>query len=285
MQAEFGAPTSLEDFERKAQMLDYVSHRAIFEGMNAHLWSPNSGRMLWMTQPAWASTMWQIFSHDYDTQASYYGVQKACEPLHIQLDLSNYEVAVVNTTMTAQPGLSLQASIFSLDNQPLFHHQEQKDIAPDSLTDGFKLDLPAAFTSDVILVKLELHNAAGQVLSQNLYWLGAEASSYRQLVRLPAADVTATAVSKPGNNVIHIHVQLRNRGNVAALENKLTVLNTNDLSRVLPVYLSDNYVSLLPGETREIDIDYPLSAAKGFPTLTMRGWNLASQTVSITEDK
>ncbi|HWF91325.1 MAG TPA: glycoside hydrolase family 2 TIM barrel-domain containing protein, partial [Terriglobales bacterium] len=32
VQAEFGAPTSLEDFERKAQMLDYVDHRAIFEG-------------------------------------------------------------------------------------------------------------------------------------------------------------------------------------------------------------------------------------------------------------
>ncbi len=52
IQTEFGAPTSLEDFERKAQMLNYVDHRAIFEGMNAHLWTPNSGRMLWMTQPA-----------------------------------------------------------------------------------------------------------------------------------------------------------------------------------------------------------------------------------------
>jgi hypothetical protein len=42
METEFGAPTSLEDFERKAQMLDYVGHRAIFEGFAAHLWQPNS---------------------------------------------------------------------------------------------------------------------------------------------------------------------------------------------------------------------------------------------------
>ena len=47
---------------------NYVEHRAIFEGMNAHLWSPNSGRLLWMTQPAWPSTTWQILSSDYDTQ-------------------------------------------------------------------------------------------------------------------------------------------------------------------------------------------------------------------------
>jgi len=52
IEAELGAPSSLEDFERKAQMLNYVDHRAIFEGMNANLWAPNSGRLLWMTQPA-----------------------------------------------------------------------------------------------------------------------------------------------------------------------------------------------------------------------------------------
>ena len=77
IQTEFGAPTSLEDFERKAQMLNYVDHRAMFEGMDAHLWAPNSGRLLWMTQPAWPSNMWEVLSSDYDTQSSYYGEQKA----------------------------------------------------------------------------------------------------------------------------------------------------------------------------------------------------------------
>ena len=45
------APTGFEDFERKAQMLDYASHRVIFEGINTLLWAPNN-----------------------DTQSSYYGV-------------------------------------------------------------------------------------------------------------------------------------------------------------------------------------------------------------------
>ncbi len=43
VETEFGAGTSLVDFERKAQMLQYVTHRAIFEGMDQHLWAPNSG--------------------------------------------------------------------------------------------------------------------------------------------------------------------------------------------------------------------------------------------------
>ncbi len=43
VETEFGAGTSLADFEKKAQMLQYVTHRAIFEGMDQHLWAPNSG--------------------------------------------------------------------------------------------------------------------------------------------------------------------------------------------------------------------------------------------------
>ena len=119
MEAMFGAATNMDDYVRKAQMMNYVDHRAIFEGMNAHLWSPNSGRMLWMTQPAWPSTMWEIFTSDYDTQASYYGVKKACEPVHVQLDLSNDTVSVTNTTTEARSGLKVSARVYGLDNKLL----------------------------------------------------------------------------------------------------------------------------------------------------------------------
>lgn len=285
IQTEFGAPTSLEDFERKAQMLNYVDHRAIFEGMNAHLWAPNSGRMLWMTQPAWPSTMWQILDHDYDTQASYYGVKNACERIHIQMDPSNYEVAVVNTTAAAVNGLSLDASVYSLANKLLLHHQEKKDAGADSLTDGFKLDLAPLLATDVVLVKLELRGADGLIVSQNLYWLTAENASYRQLGRLPSANITASADSSKTGDAIHVHVHMKNNGSVVALENKLTLLKAADASRILPAYFSDNYVSLLPGESREIEIEYPASAGAGPAQVAIRGWNLMTETIRVADGK
>ena len=36
-----------------------------------------------------------------------------------------------------------------------------------------------------------------------------------------------------------------------------------DGPRILPAYLSDNYFSLLPGETRTIEIQYPARAGRG----------------------
>ena len=222
IEAEFGAGTSLADFERKAQMLQYVTHRAIFEGMDQHLWAPNSGRMLWMTQPAWPSNMWQILSSDYDTQASFYGVKKACEPLHVQLDLSDYSVAVVNTTTTPQPGLTITANVYSLDNKVLLHQEEKKDAAANGVTSSFRLDLAPLMGMGVVLVKLELLNKAGQLLSDNLYWLGATGASYRQLNHLPASTITTTA-SMVGSG--KVQVRLQNAGRAAALQNKLTLVN------------------------------------------------------------
>ncbi len=282
MQAEFGAPTSLEDFERKVQMLDYVDHRAIFEGMNAHLWNPNSGRMLWMTQPAWPSNTWQILNSDYDTQSSFYGVKKGCEPVHVQLDLSNYDVAVVNTTNEPSAGLSLAASVYSLDNKLLLHKEDKKDAAADAVADAFNLELaPLLAANEMVLVKLELRNAAGEMLSQNLYWLGADSASYRALNRLPASSVSLGATSSREGDEIHVKVELRNTGNVASLTDKLTLLNAADGSRILPAYYSDNYLSLLPGESREIEIDYPEKSATGAARLAIRGWNIRAQTVPI----
>lgn len=281
IQAEFGAPTSLEDFDRKAQMLDYVDHRAIFEGMNAHLWAPNSGRMLWMTQPAWPSNTWQILTSDYDTQSSYYAVKKACEPIHVQLDLSNYDVAIVNTTAAPLSGLTAIADVYSFDNRRLLHREEKKDADADSVTDGFKLELASLLASEeVVLVKLALRDSAGRNVSENFYWLGADNASYRRLNRLPAAEVSVKTSSSSGHGTVHLRVELTNAGKAVALQTKLTLLNA-DGSRILPAYYGDNYISLLPGETRLVEIEYREKAATGAVKVAIRGWNVTSRLIDV----
>jgi hypothetical protein len=285
MQAEFGAPASLEDFERKAQMLDYVDHRAIFEGMNAHLWAPNSGRMLWMTQPAWPSTMWQILSSDYDTQSSFYGTKKACEPLHVQLNLATYQVDVINTTREPQSALTVAAKVYSLNNAVLLQAKEQKDVAADSSTGSLKLNLAPYLAQGMVLVKLELTNAVGEMLSQNLYWLAANSSSYRDLDGLPKVPLQMKATSSVEGDMVKVMVQLSNPGTSASLANKLTLLSARDKIRILPAYYSDNYVSLLPGEGRTIEIDYPRKDHDGSAEITLRGWNAVEGTVSVDAER
>ena len=285
IQTEFGAASSLEDFERKAQMLNYVDHRAIFEGMNQHLWAPNSGRLLWMTQPAWPSNTWQILSHDYDTQASYYGVKKACEPVHVQLDLSNFTVTVVNTTAAAHSGMNVSAKVFSLDNRVLLAREMKKDVAADSTSDAFQLDLAPLFPNGVLLIRLALLGADGQLVSDNFYWLAESRAGYRQLNHLRAAPLSSSVSYRNNGGSAQVSVRLENKGNSAALESKLTLLDSKG-ERILPAYYSDNYVSLLPGETREIVIEYSRSTAEeGSPQVAIRGWNVPSAFIPVSEKK
>jgi hypothetical protein len=214
--------------------------------------------------------MWEIFTSDYDTQASYYGTKKACEPVHVQLDLSNGTAQVANTTTEARLGLKMTARVYSLDNRLLLSKDAVMNAGADAITAAFPLDLAPLMGDGVVLVRLELPSANGQRMSDNFYWRAAHDAGYRALTGLPEAAVTATA-GRVGGEAIRVH--LRNIGPVAALAGKLTLLHA-DGTQVLSAYYSDDYVSLLPGEDRLITISLPEEERSRGMQITMSGWNM-----------
>ncbi|WP_184217146.1 glycosyl hydrolase 2 galactose-binding domain-containing protein [Granulicella aggregans] len=284
LEQEFGAATSLEDFERKAQMLSYVEHRAIFEGFNQHLWTPNSGRMLWMTQPAWPSNMWQIFNSDYDTPGSFYGVKKACESLHVQLDLSDFTVAAVNTSNTDSGSVSVKATVYSLANQVLLTQEKLVPLGADRTAVAFPLDLAPLFAAQgVVLVKLEMKDGSGTVVSDNTYWLAGDDDEYRKLNDLARVKLSANATSHTDGEETVVELKLTNPSTTAALATKAVLLNAKSGSQILPAYFSDNYVSLLPNETKSITVHYPSKLAVGKAKIDLRGWNVEQVSVDVTK--
>lgn len=293
MNQQLGPPSSLQDFDRKAQLLNYVGHRAVFEGFNAKLWNPNSGRMLWMTQPAWPSMEWQIFSHDYDTHAAYYGVKLASEPIHIQLNLPDHTIAIINNTTAALPHLTVHAQVFDLDIHPLSESTiHLESAAANAATNLQRLALDDALADNgVAFVKLTLTDASGKQLSQNFYWLAAHDSDFRKLNDLPAVTLQAhaTAESRDTRDTQdsrdsdqHITVTLTNPSQTLALTTKLTLLDGPNGQRILPAFYSDNYISLLPGEQRTLEIAYPSSPTHPHPTIALRGWNITPATMEVT---
>ncbi len=152
--------------------MNYVSYRAIFEGFAAQLWTENSGRLLWMSHPAWPSNTWQIYSSDYDTGAAYYAVKKACEPIHAQMNLPDYRLAVVNTTQAARANLTLHTRVVSLENRTLSERVDRIDAAANTVASvAAPLDLGTLLKKEgAVLVKLTLIASNGDLLSENVYW-------------------------------------------------------------------------------------------------------------------
>jgi hypothetical protein len=276
METEFGAPTSLEDFERKAQMLDYAGHRAIFEGFAAHLWQPNSGRMIWMTQPAWPSMEWNFLGSDYDTQSSFYGTQKACEPVHAQLDLTDGAVDLIN--LGEARSFKVRVLVASVVGKTLSDQTNQVEAAANARTAVGKPDLNKLADGHTVLVRLSVSEANGAPVSDNFYWWAKDEASLRELNSVPRARLTATSVAAAGDGERKVTVKIKNDGSTPALMVKLTLKDAATGQRILPAYYSENYVSLLPGEERSISVAFPDGASK--PAIGLRGWNLEAETVA-----
>ena len=76
-------------------------------------------------------------------------------------------------------------------------------------------------------------------------------------------EITATvALSNPSSNV--------------ALMTHLVLRDAATGRRILPAYYSDNYVSLLPGEKREIAITCAAKDAGAAMKIAVDGWNVSA---------
>ncbi|MET0308445.1 MAG: LamG-like jellyroll fold domain-containing protein [Sphingomonas sp.] len=277
LDAMFGAGTSFADFERKAQMMNLETHKAMVEGFLGHLWSKNSGRLFWMTHPSWPSNAWQLYSWDYDTHAAYYGAKKAAEPVHVQLNLPDNALVVLNTTQADLKGLTATVRVVGLDNRALFARSDAVDALANRATALAPVPLDTLYAQNpLVLVSLRLSDASGKLLSENFYWRGKAPASYRALNALAPVrlDARLDTIADEGKDK-HARVTLSNPGSVPALAAKLTLINGRG-ERILPAFYSDNYVSLLPGESKVIDIRYP-AGTKGAPGFTLDGWNVTAQ--------
>jgi hypothetical protein len=276
----YGAGTSLADFERKAQMMNYDTYRAMFEGLQAHMWTRNSGRLLWMTHPAWPSNHWQIYSHDYDTHAAYYGVKKATEPVHVQMNLPDYSLTVVNTTREQPPRLTLTAKVLTLDGRELSTALHGVDAKPNDMTALPPADIAKHVEAHgMVLVWLRLHDLQGRLVSENIYWPGKDDAAHQQLNTLPQQRVKISATASPVGDENVVAVILENDGEAPVLATKLTLVDHMG-TRLLPARYSDNYLTLMPGESRRVLISYPAKLGAR-ASINLRGWNARPASVRV----
>ncbi len=79
-------------------------------------------------------------------------------------------------------------------------------------------------------------------------------------------------------------VDLANSGNVAAFFVRMKVVRASDGEMVTPVFFDDNYIVLLPGEKRSVQIDVTMLKQEDRNTplmLHLEGVNLPGQMIRL----
>ena len=264
---KYGKPTDLKDFSRKAQIANYDSHRAMMEAWNSKMWNSTSGLLLWMSHPAWPSMVWQIYSWDYETFGSFYGCRKACEPVHIQKNLDDQKIIVVNTTLKEMKGAKAIYEAYSLEGKSLFRRVLKVNVAANGTTECFVQDKPLGITG-VYLERLLLTDKYGRTVSVNDYWQDNGKGNFLDFNSLEEASVACKLISRKNNRV---QIELRNTGVKPAIALKLNVREPDTDKRILPAYISDGYFNLLSGEKRTITIEY---MSQREASISVEGYNL-----------
>ncbi|WP_329367798.1 discoidin domain-containing protein [Streptomyces sp. NBC_00669] len=268
----FGASDTLDDFCARAQFVNYESMRAIFEAYNAKMWDDASGVLLWMSHPAHHSTVWQTYDYDLDVNGSYYGARKGCEPLHVQASLADWQVHAVNQTAAGLTGATVTARLVDLHGASLGAARQQTlDVPASSAAAAFTVPFTAALPA-AHLLRLTLTDRHGSRVSDNTYLRYRAAGDVRAVGDLAPARLRGTVRRKGRDGAT---VTVRNDGGSVVALLRLGVRDAHSDARVLPARYSDNYLWVLPGESRDITVSWPARALpSGEPRFTAEALNM-----------
>ena len=269
----YGKAESLDDFCRKVQLINYDSYRAMFESWNSRLWGDASGVLLWMSHPAWPSVEWQTYSWDYETFGSYFGSRKACEPVHVQMNLDDHDVVVLNTTTSPLDDMKVTLTCYDLAGKKISAKTVKEiDVPANSRKDLFRAELDGI--NGNYIVRLVLSDRKGKVVTVNDYMMRGEGTEdFMALNSVGNAQIKARKVSSK-DGVLRYEIT-NTTGNIA-FNLKFNLCDEKTGEIILPAYFSDGYFHLLPGEKRTLEVHSPSTGA-----IMVEGYNVDNTTLKL----
>ena len=301
MNAMYGPPAGLDDYMAKAQAMAYDGERAMFEAYGRNKYA-STGVIQWMLNNGWPSNMWHLYDYYLQPAGGYFGTKQACEPLHIQFSYDDRSVVVVNSVNRAFPGLTAEASMYDFGLRRLFFRQMRLDSAADSVQRLFVI--PADHVpAGVHFVALRLTDPGGRTVSTNFYWLPRTLSAFdwavehqkdhpyytavtsyedlSQLNQLRKVRLDAAASFLRRGKTYDVRVQIKNPSRELAFQIRLALVDDKTGDEILPVLWEDNYLSLLPGESRTLVAHYDSPVRAQTLKLEVNGWNIEGTTVPV----
>jgi len=192
---------------------------------------------------------------------------------------------VINNKAEPVADLVAHIAVYNLDGSIAYQYETTQTAAADAATNLGPIgpiDFPVNLSA-VHFIKLDLRGAAGKPISSNFYWQATPSNpdDLAALNQMPMvtldAKVAELADNPPGRR--RLQVTLHNpTKNIALMAH--VQLRRKSGERVLPVFCSDNYVSLVPDETKTITIEAAASDFHGPDSssqdalIMVDGWNV-----------
>jgi exo-1,4-beta-D-glucosaminidase len=287
----YGKSDNVEDFATKSQMQTYEGVRAMYEAYSRNKYEA-TGVIQWMLNNAWPSMIWHLYDYYLRPGGGYFGAKRAMEALHPIYGYDDHSIWVVSSQYQGVTGLKLTTKIYNLDATEKFTQENKVDAPADSTAKIFALP-DVQGLSPTYFVALRLEDSTGKVVGSNFYWLStkpetldwaktnwwmtptATYADFTAISQLPKVKLRVTDHTERKGDESVTHVTIENPSKSLAFFIRLKVDKGVKGDEILPVLWEDNYISLLPGEKREVTATYRAAeSGTAKPTVEISGWNI-----------
>ena len=293
----YGESSSIDEYTEKAQFVGAVNYKGI-----AEVWRYNklnsgdrftSGYLFWYHNSPQPQVQGRMWDWSLEPTAALFALANATEPLHPMFDFLKNTVSVSNDLFQSFKGYKVTADVYDLKSRKVWSTQASLDIPEDAtVCDIFKIDFPASITP-VHFIKLRLFDDKGTQVGSNFYWRSTDeykdrksasgpcSGGFQAINQLPKVKLSAKfSLSEKGDENV-VTVSLKNKSGALAFFTRLQWLGP-DGRPVRPSYYSDNFFSLLPGESKTVTINTDkCNLAHGQYTLVVGGFHQTKQCFSI----
>ncbi|MHC4204564.1 MAG: glycoside hydrolase family 2, partial [Planctomycetota bacterium] len=291
LEKRYGPIDNVEQFAYRAQILNYELIRPMFEAFRTGR-PKATGIVQWMLNAAWPKLYWQLYDWYLVPTGAFYGTRKACRPCQLIYNYSSRAVLLANDTQKSLKKARSEIRVLDLEANEVLYKKLKVDGKPESVQELFILpDLPGV--SSTYFLDLRLFDSDKTQIASNFYWLSTKPdildyeakvepweyytpskqfADFTLLNSLAPATVEVRHDLKTENDSSILSVELKNTGNSIAFGLELNAIDADTSAGIVPVFWQDNYLSLLPAESRTVEAAFNKSTSN--VTLDIQGWNI-----------
>ncbi len=269
---KYGEPQNLEELTLKAQLMNYEAMRPMFE---AHVINRKkaTGVVQWMLNSPWPEFYWQLYDYYLMPTGAYFGTMKAGQPATLIYNYHDHKVYASNDDQHSIKDYEAHITLYDINSKVVFETRQKINLGEND----FKvlIDLPALMGKNkVYFLDMKLKNASGKLVSDNFYWLASKRdlmawdeyvwfytpqkqyADFNEINSMEKVNITAEKEIIKQDDEWEVKVTLNNPSEKLAFFIELNAVNKSTGSSILPVFWSDNYVSLAPGESKILNLKF-----------------------------
>ena len=161
-----------------------------------------------------------------------------------------------------------------MDASTAWEKETMTDSNEDTTLKLFTIEYPES-VSKVHFITMNLYDG-DKLVSQNFYHRSLEENNYQDLGTLPKVALNKSVkTTRNSDGTWNGVVTITNPSETVALMTRVNVVGKKDGIQILPMFYSDNYFALLPGEQKEITLRWNDVDTRGNePQILITGYNV-----------